>query len=470
MCNTEQYLLHNNLHTWYKTYGNSSIKKLNNYDMFKEYYNDAPNDVILYLCIKFSRYIEHLSEWYHNINSELEIEDLIQVGIIGLLKAIKEYNWEKGYDFNPKYEIMNEVNRYIQKTSYIVYMPLEISNILWRISKDEYKHDTNANTALIETNEYIARLLKMPTEKIASLRQYRDNILNKEYLDERISESSELMKVDLLEDGTNTEKEACIHFVQEGIYKALETLDIKEQIIITLYFGLLGNKEMSFADIGAFMGFSGTTISSYYKKALRKLRHPYRRYLLGGYVKHYPLLEKNVFNNTSKDNPYLFIDNVVATINKYNLKHHIDDVDYKNTLDNKSLIKTPARLNPRATDKAIKIINCYSPFQPIKIVKLFIRNINKSDRMYIKICCGVPGIVKAKFTILQIPISLQKKRENGTATTFDVSIPNSKYVFYYLMQCKNINCKFKAIFQKVWFDNGTVWENVNFNDILAREK
>lgn len=66
----------------------------------------------------------------------------------------------------------------------------------------------------------------------------------------------------------------------DGLTKALVSLTPREEQAVKAYFGLTGDGETTFKDIGELWGVSGTRAQQLVTKALRKLRHPSRAHLI----------------------------------------------------------------------------------------------------------------------------------------------------------------------------------------------
>lgn len=81
-----------------------------------------------------------------------------------------------------------------------------------------------------------------------------------------------------------TIKENDNYFLTDAINRVINTLQPREKKIIEMRYGLNGNYEMSFTEIGEIFGLTKTRISQIEAKAMRRLRHPSRARQLSEFI------------------------------------------------------------------------------------------------------------------------------------------------------------------------------------------
>lgn len=152
----------------------------------------------------------------------LELEDLISIGAIGLIKAVKTYNSEK-----------------------------------------QIKLATYASRCI--ENEILMHLRKVSKQKSeVSL----DIPLNFD------SEGNELLLADVLfEDEESISKNLELDAEKQMIYNSLEKLCSREQEIVRLRFGLFGQEEKTQKEVADMLGISQSYISRIEKKILGKIKN-----------------------------------------------------------------------------------------------------------------------------------------------------------------------------------------------------
>ena len=165
------------------------------------------------------RLVVYIAKKFENTNSELE--DLISVGSIGLIKAIKTFNTCKNIKLATYASrcIENEILMYLRKTSK-------------------------------QKNE-------LSLDKTLSL----DNDGNELVL-------SDIIGVDADEAYHSVESE----FENEMVYQVLDSLDEKEKSIVKMRFGLLGEEEKTQKEVAEMLNISQSYISRIEKKILHKMK------------------------------------------------------------------------------------------------------------------------------------------------------------------------------------------------------
>lgn len=209
----------------------------------------------------------------------MEFSDIIQEGNIGLMVAVKKFKPSKGFKFSTYaiWWIKQAISRAIEDTGETIRLP---AHILTGINDVREARD-------------------LGEEKIFDL-------LRKEYSEDKIRKILEAEKLRYLpsldsplssEKGDNTlgdiiynsespspEEEAMDKVECEEIKAILKGLNKKEETVITLRFGLDGDKEKTLEQIGHMFGVTRERVRQIEEQALSKLRHPTRAKKLRDYL------------------------------------------------------------------------------------------------------------------------------------------------------------------------------------------
>ena len=203
-----------------------------------------------------------------------QMEDIVQSGYVGLIKAIDKYNIKKGkFSYYISLWIKKYVRMEIYKSKNIASTPPEVMRIsiaLNTISNRLYdKLGRNPTESEILQDSDTQSLLANNKFKESDLDLYL-NLNNYYHLESSISESSEITFLDILED-TDTDHEESV-LSQDLIKECLRTLNDREQKIITLYLGLDGGKPMTYSEVADKVGISMQRCAIIYKESIEKLQ------------------------------------------------------------------------------------------------------------------------------------------------------------------------------------------------------
>lgn len=169
------------------------------------------------------RLVAHIAKKYQNVDEDME--DLISIGTIGLIKAVASFDSGKG-----------KLSTYASRC---------IDNELLMLLRSKKK--TSKEVSLYEP---------IGTDKEGN----EINLLD-------IIESEQIDVIDRMELGSNIRK----------LGRVLQALDEREKEIIYLRYGLATGKEVTQREIGEKLGISRSYVSRIEKRALNKLRIGFER-------------------------------------------------------------------------------------------------------------------------------------------------------------------------------------------------
>ena len=200
----------------------------------------------------------------------VELEDLIQEGSIGLMKAIDMFDLEKGCKFSTYavWWIRQKIIRSIYDIGRTIRVPVGINEKKNKIKKTITKLEKELGRE--PTNEELAIELKISPEKIKEILRVTQAIIS---INQKVDDDSRSELVDFIEDtkATNPEKIAVEKVWSEEIQNTLSILDERQRQIITLHFGLDGDKTRTLQEIGEIMGITRERVRQIEAEAIKKL-------------------------------------------------------------------------------------------------------------------------------------------------------------------------------------------------------
>jgi len=260
----------------YNSYDYKKIQKLSNEQLcilYKKGYNVALEALIN----KNERLImSRVLKFAKRYNHKLDIEDLFQYGMLGIITAAEKFELERGTKF-VTYAINwidQRIIRAIIDYGFTIRLPVHVFekvNFLYRILIQNH-NSTKEEILEIAENNGINR------EKFEEIYIIAKNIMSPASLNVLIGEESDSELVDFLPDNFSLtlEEEVESKILKEEIEKVLNTLAEREKEILTYRFGLKNGIEMTLEQIGRIYGVTRERIRQIEVKALRKLRHPSR--------------------------------------------------------------------------------------------------------------------------------------------------------------------------------------------------
>lgn len=247
------------------------------------------------LCVANLRFVISVAKQYCNRQSPLD--DLINEGNIGLIKAAEKFDETRGFKFisYAVWWIRQSIMQYLAESGRPIRLPLNKIGMVNKINqaKIELEQIYERQPSVEELSEYLIDLEikkgssgepgKYTEDKIVIMIGSSSHLTS---LDAPLGNGDEAGSlIDVLESGSDysVTKNTDDSDLKIELSRAISTLKDRDKQILTLHFGLFGNEALSLEEIGEKFDLTRERVRQIKESGLRRLKSRARRTTLKEY-------------------------------------------------------------------------------------------------------------------------------------------------------------------------------------------
>ena len=216
------------------------------------------------------RLVVSIARRFHH--GTLPLNDMIQEGNLGLIKAVERYDYRKGYRFSTyaSWWIRHSISRAVADKGRAVRLPVHLLEAHYRVTRAT--KELSVKLGRQPSNEEISKVARLPEEKVLKVQQQSVN--DALSLDRAVSGDDDRKFIEMLydPDAAGPADRLAMETMTDQVRQVLQHLKPMEADILNRRFGLEGEEEQTLRAIGEGYELSRERIRQIQEHALTKIR------------------------------------------------------------------------------------------------------------------------------------------------------------------------------------------------------